>query len=73
MKKILASFLAIVMLISLAGCGTASKPETTVIKFCDSLKSFDTETISSCFVSGNSDINSSLAVENEDDQYVFTK
>lgn len=73
MRKVLASFLTVIMLVSLVGCGTASKPEPTVTKFCDALKTFDMETASSCFVSGNSDIENPYTEENTDEQDLFTE
>lgn len=73
MKKMLGSFLAVIMLVSLVGCGSASKPEHTVTKFCDALKKLDTETVSSCFVSGDSDIENPYTEENAEKQDIFTE
>lgn len=73
MKKMFASFLAVIMLVSLAGCGSSSKPEPIVTKFCDALKTFDMETASSCFVSGDLDIESSYIKENAEEQDIYTE
>ena len=64
MKKVLVAFLSIVMLVSLAGCGSASKPETTVGAFCEALKTLDVETASTCFASGESGLKNPYAGEN---------
>lgn len=69
----LASFLAVVMLVSLVGCSSASKPESTVTKFCDALKKLDTETASSYFVSGDWDIENSYTEENAEEQNIITE
>lgn len=70
MKKMLVSLLAVLMLLSLAGCGSASKPEPIVTKFCDALKAFDMETASSCFVSGDSKIENTYTKENMEEQVI---
>lgn len=72
MKKMLASLLAVIMLVSLVGCGAASKAEPTVTKFCDALKTFDMETASSCFVSGDSDIENPYTEGKAEEQDIFT-
>ena len=73
MKKVLVAFLSIVMLLSVAGCGAASKPETTVGAFCEALKTLDMETASSCFASGNSGLKNPYAEENAEKQNIFTE
>ena len=73
MKKALVIFLSMVMLISLVGCGSASKPETTVGEFCEALKTLDMETASSCFTSGNSGLKNPYAEENTEKQNIFTE
>lgn len=73
MKKILAPFLAVVMAISLAGCNSSNKPESTVTNFCDALKNYDLETASSYVVSGSSNIESPYTDENTSEQSLFTE
>ncbi len=74
MKKVLVVFLSIVMLLSLAGCGSASKPEATVSEFCEALKTLDMETASSCFVSGDSGIKHPYMTEEDTEkQNIFTE
>ena len=73
MKNMFASFLAVIMLVSLVGCASASKPESIVTKFCDALKTFDMETASSCFVSGILDIGITYTKENAKEQDIFTE
>ncbi|MBR2009310.1 MAG: hypothetical protein IJ936_04205 [Peptococcaceae bacterium] len=73
MKKVLMAFLTIVMLLSLAGCGSASKPEATVGEFCEALKTLDMETASSCFASGNSGLKNPYAEGNTEKQNIFTE
>ena len=73
MKKVLVAFLSIVMLVSLAGCGSASKPETTVGAFCEALKTLDMETASTCFTSGDSGLKNPYAGENAEKQNIFTE
>lgn len=73
MKNIFASFLAVIMLVSLVGCASASKPESIVTKFCDALKTFDMETASSCFVSEILDIGITYTKENAKEQDIFTE
>lgn len=73
MKKVLMAFLTIVMLLSLAGCGSASKPEATVGEFCEALKTLDMETASTCFASGDSGLKNPYAGENAEKQNIFTE
>ena len=51
---------------ALVGCGSTSKPEITVIKFCDALKTFAMETAATCFVSEDVDIEGLVVEENTD-------
>ena len=72
MKKLISSFLAAVLLLSLVGCGSTSKPEPVVIELCDALKNFDLAAASTCFVSENQSIEDPYADENENNQDIFT-
>ena len=52
MKKILSIVLALSLALSLAGCGE-SKPDSTVTNFCNALKTYDFEAISSYMENSN--------------------
>lgn len=53
MKKLIAVALSALMVVSVAGCSSAGKPEDVVTQYCDALISYDGEAASSCFVSGS--------------------
>ena len=55
MKKTAALLLALCMIFALAGCGSSSKPDEVVSKFCGALKNFDLETMRSCVNGTDSD------------------
>jgi hypothetical protein len=54
MKRTVPIILAICLVISLSGCGLTAKPDVVVRTLCDALKTYNSETISSCFVDGKS-------------------
>ena len=58
------------MIISSAGCNSASEPESMVTKCCDALKTFDIETASSYFVLGDLEIENPFTDENIDEQTI---
>lgn len=64
MKKICGLILAVVMVLSLAACGSQGKPEDVVTTFCEAMKNFDSESASSCFADGV--VPPDLSVDSED-------
>ena len=48
MKRILALLLAAALIFGLAACKSGPKPEDTVKKFFDAMKTYDFETMQSC-------------------------
>lgn len=73
MKKTIAAFLAVVMVVFIMGCAPADKPESVVTNFCGALKNFDMETASSCFLSGDAHITNPYTEENAESQEFFTE
>lgn len=67
MKKIISLVCAMVLIVSLVGCGPQAKPDTVVTTFCDAMKAYDRETMSSCVASGGEDLTEETETKAEDE------
>ena len=65
MKRVLALLLAFALVFGMAACSSGPKPEDTVKKFFEAMKTFDVETMQSC-VEGEYDATEMLTEEEED-------
>lgn len=65
MKKIISLVCAMVLIVSLVGCGAESKPDNVVTTFCDAMKAYDRETMSSCVTSGGKGLTGESEEEDE--------
>ena len=65
MKRVLALLLAFALVLGMAACSSGPKPEDTVKKFFEAMKTFDVETMQSC-VEGEYDATEMLTEEEED-------
>ena len=74
MKKIFSLMAILFLTVGLFGCGTP-KPEPVVEKFCESLKTFDIETINSLLVNGSEEntLEESENLRNEELVNIFTQ
>lgn len=71
MKKIISLVCAMVLIASLVGCGAQAKPDTVVTTFCDAMKAYDRETMSSCVTSGGEDLTEETEAEDELTNQIF--
>ncbi len=73
MKKILAIIITAALCMGLAGCGgSAAKPEDTVTRFCEAMKTFDFDAMDAC-LAGESDSGSFLEGLGEMEQLLFDR
>lgn len=66
MKKVISFALALLMILSLAGCGAANKPEKVVSKLFKSIQKLDEEGIEECIHDGDLDLDELLSGAGED-------
>lgn len=72
MKKVLCVLLAVSMILCFTACSSKDTPETVVNTFCESLKTYDYETMATCMENG-SDVDNDFFDEDDGEATVLIK